>query len=195
MDPVFASIVVITLAVGIGANAAVFSLVYALLLRELPVMAPGELVRYRLVADRGTPDLGVAPTYTPDSGVSGPVFDSLREEQSVCGPLFAWAAIDGLTLTHNGETQPTRGNWASGSAFRVLDVAAYRGRLFNEMDDRPGGGPDGSVGNISYNFWRDTWHSDPQVIGRTLTINHTPIRIVGILPPEFTAPVPATRPH
>ena len=186
MHPVFASIVVMTLAVGIGANAAVFSLVYALLLRELPVRAPEELVRYRFIADRGIPDLGVTPTYTPDFGVSGPVFDALREEQSACGPLFAWAAIDGLTLTHDGETQPIRGNWASGSAFRVLDVAAYRGRLFNEMDDRPGGGPDGSVGNISYSFWRDTWHSDPQVIGRTLTINHTPVRIVGILPPEFT---------
>src|SRR5882672_7575099 len=186
MHPVFASIVVITLAVGIGANAAVFSLVYALLLRELPVRAPEELVRYRFVADRGTPDLGVAPIYTPDFGVSGPVFDALREEQSACGPLFAWAAIDGLTLTHDSETQPIRGNWASGSSFRVLDVAAYRGRMLNELDDRPGGGPDGSVGNISYNFWRDRWHSDPQVIGRTLTINQTPVRIVGILPPEFT---------
>jgi len=62
MHPVFASIVVITLAVGVGANAAVFSLAYALLLRELPVRAPEELVRYRFVADRGTPDLGLAPT-------------------------------------------------------------------------------------------------------------------------------------
>jgi putative ABC transport system permease protein len=186
MHPVFASIVVITIALGIGANAAVFSLVYALLLRELPVRAPEELVRYRFVADRVAPELGLAPTYTPDLGVSGPVFDSLREQQSVCGSLFAWAAIDGLTLTRDGETQPLTGNWASGSSFRVLDVTAYRGRLFNESDDRPGGGPDGWVGNLSYKFWRDTWHSDPSIIGRSLTIHQMPVKIVGILPPAFT---------
>src|SRR6185436_2110473 len=126
--PVFTVITVLTLAVGIGANTAVFNLAHALLLRSLPVPEPQRLIRYRLTADGSIPGLDLPPTFLRDFGFSGPMFDALRATQS-SATVFAWMRGDGLTVVRQGQRYPVRAAWASGATFQVLNINAAAGRL------------------------------------------------------------------
>jgi putative ABC transport system permease protein len=183
-NPGFAAITIFTLALGIGANTAVFTLTNALLLRSLPVPKPDELVRYHMLAEPSV-DQGLPATFMPDCPLSGPMFASLRKNQSACTDLLAWGYFSGLVTTDSSKPRLFRGGLASGSSFKVLGVRPEIGRLLDDSDDRPGGGPDGWWVNISYGFWQSEFRGDPQIAGRGLVINHTPVRIAGVLPRGF----------
>src|ERR1700733_3007121 len=183
-NPGFAAITIFTLALGIGANTAVFTLTNALLLRSLPVPKPDELVRYHMLAEPSV-DQGLPATFMPDCPLSGPMFASLRKNQSACTDLLAWGYFSGLVTTDSSKPRLFRGGLASGSSFKVLGVRPEIGRLLDDSDDRAGGGPDGWWVNISYGFWQSEFRGDPQIAGRGLVINHTPVRIAGVLPRGF----------
>jgi putative ABC transport system permease protein len=182
--PMFTGIAIVTLAIGIGANTAVFNLAHALIHRSLPVPEPQRLVRYRMTADAPIAGLDLPATFLRDFGLSGPMFDALRARTSA-SDVFAWTRADGLTVVREGRRYPLRAAWTSGSTFGVLNLAAPVGRLLNERDDR-GQAPEGWTAVISYAHWVEIWNRDPGVVGRTIVVEDTPVTIVGVLPETFT---------
>jgi putative ABC transport system permease protein len=165
-SPGFTAVAVLSLALGIGANTALFGLIDALILRSLPVVHPGELVE---VAVGGQGDFTNA------------IWEQLRDRQNVFVGAFAWAPT-GFDLAAEGEKQPVAGLYVSGDFFRTLGVHALRGRVLMPDDDRRGGA---AVAVISHAFWERQYGADPQIVGRAIRINGHPFTIVGITPPGF----------
>ncbi len=168
--PVVTAVAVLSLALGIGANTAIFSLVNGLVLRTLPVREPNRLV---LVSDSATKDYW-----------SYIVWAQIRQAR-VFESAGAWSFVMRFDLSTGGEAQPVDGVWASGSVFDALGVHAVLGRTFSVADDRIGGGADGPVMVISYAFWQRRFGGTPDVIGRRLSVNGVPVSIVGVTPPDF----------
>ena len=169
--PIVSAVAVLSLALGIGANTAIFSVLDTLLLRSLPVADPGRLA----VLDRETAG---RPYWT------NPIWEQIRQRATLFDGAFA-ASSTRFNLAQRGETEFVDGLWASGSMFRVLDVPAIVGRTFTERDDVAGGGPDGPVAVIGYGFWRRSFGGAPDVVGRLLTVDGVPCTIVGVTPPQF----------
>jgi predicted permease len=175
-SPVVTLVAVVSLALGIGATTALFSLYDSLLLRELPVHEPNRLV---LLADS-----------RPQPSWSNVLWEEIRRRPELFDGACAYgdlmAARDGqLTLTFQGKTDVVEGLLASGRFFDVLGVPALLGRTFRESDDRRGGGPDGPVAVISHGFWQRRFGGAADVVGRALTIERVPFTIVGVTPPGF----------
>jgi putative ABC transport system permease protein len=169
--PLLSAVAILSLALGIGANTAIFSILNSLLLKSLSVLEPSQLV----VVDSVGPD-----SY---SGVGYPVWKAIRERH-VFDHAFAWAT-DRVDLSGPGETAVAEAVWATGDLFEVLGVPAVLGRTFDARDDRRGGGADGPVALISYEFWQRRFGGTVDTIGRTLTIERVPFTIVGVTPPSF----------
>src|SRR5206468_3682410 len=173
--PVVSIVAALSLALGIGANTAIFSLVNSLLLRALPVKDPGQLA---LLSD--------------DSGRGGaswtnPLWEQIRDTRDLFDRTFAWGTSR-FNLAAGGETQFVEGIWASGGMFETLGVSAMLGRTFREADDRRGGGPDGPVAVISYSFWQRWFGGAADAIGRVLNVERVPFTIIGVTPPDFFGP-------
>src|SRR2546428_8657422 len=134
--PVVSIVAMLSLALGIGANPAIFSLVNSLLLSALPVKQPQQLV---MLSD-GSPNGPQSWTY--------PIWDQIRQRGQLFDGAFAWSSSR-FNLASGGETAFVDGIWASGGMFDTLGVPAMLGRTFTEVDDRRGGGPDGPVAVIS----------------------------------------------
>jgi predicted permease len=164
--PGFTLIAVLTLALGIGANTAIFSLVNSVMLRPLPVRDPGRLA------------------IVGGIGRGFPAWEQLREQASRFESVAAWGSSQ-FDLSSGGETRWVDGLWASGSFFDTLGVPAAIGRTLIDADDRPGAP---AVTVISHAFWERQFGRAPDVIGRTLSINRTPFTIVGVTPPRFFGP-------
>ena len=173
-SPVFATAIVLSLALGIGANTAIFSIVNALLLRPLPVRDAHALVHL-------TP--GGART-----SWSNPLWEQIRDRELFDGA----AAFSGqwFDLAEGGVSQFVSGLWVSGSFFEMLGVTPAQGRLLKESDDVRGGGGEGPVAVISHAFWQRQLGAAPDVLGSTLRLDRVTFRIVGITPPSFAGPVP-----
>jgi putative ABC transport system permease protein len=171
--PVVTIVAVLSLALGIGANTAMFSLVNSLLLRTLPVREPGRLVIVRSHEPEGFPEW------------SYPIWDEIRQRPQLFDGVAAWSPTVPANVTTNGDTQKADGLFASGSFFETLGVSAFVGRTFSDTDDRRGGGPDGPVAVISYGFWQRQFGGSASVIGRTVALENVPFTVVGITPPEF----------
>ena len=169
--PVVSTVAILSLALGIGANTAIFSVLDTLLLRSLPVDAPRQLV---LLAD----ETGRRTHWT------NPIWEQLRDRPELFDGAFAVSSTR-FNLARRGETEFVDGLWASGTMFDVLGVPAILGRTFTEQDDRPGGGPDGPVAVISYGFWQRRFGGATDAIGRSLTVERVPFTIVGVAPPQF----------
>jgi predicted permease len=169
--PVVSVVAIASLALGIGANTAIFSVADSLLLRRLPVAEPG-----RLVLLNG--ENGRRPAWT------NPIWEQIRARSSLFDGAFAVSATR-FNLADSGERDLVDGMWASGETFDVLGVSAMMGRTFTMQDDRPGGGPDGPVCVISHRFWQRRFGGAPGVIGRQLTIERVPYTIVGVMPAGF----------
>ena len=180
-NPGFTAVAVITFALGIGANTAVFSLTYALILRSLPVPNPGELVRYTF-RERGVPDLSL----------SGPAYDALRRYETVNRDILAWSGVD-LAIQENGTVTRVHGAMMTGNGFCVLELRSYLGRVFGDPDDVSGGGPNGYQALLGYQWWRQHFHADPAVVGRSLNVNGRPAAIIGVLPEGFEGLVAGER--
>ena len=184
----FALVVVLSLAVGIGANTAVFTLIDALLLRPLPVPAAHELV---VIGDAGRPSSVSEGSLRADL-FSYPIYADLSRRPPMLSGLAATGRAGRLDLTDGagseaGEGEHPRGRLVSGNYFAVLGVPALIGRPLTVDDDRTGGGSPVTV--ISYLYWQRRFAGDPGVLGRTVTINRVPFTIVGVTPPGFTGEV------
>jgi putative ABC transport system permease protein len=169
--PVVTTVACLSLALGIGANTAIFSLVDTLLLRTLPVEAPQRLAQ--VVA---------GPTSNPHWPYV--VWAALRERAQPFAGVLAWSQQP-VNLAEGGETQPAEGLYASGEYFATLGVPALLGRTFTAADDVRGGGPDGAVAVLSYVFWQRRFGGTAAVIGTSLTIERVPFTIIGVTPPGF----------
>ncbi len=169
--PVVSAVAILSLALGIGANTAVFSVLDALVLRSLPVEHPGELA---LLGD----ETGRRVHWT------NPIWEQIRDRPELFAGAFAVSSTR-FNLAARGESEFVDGLWASGATFRVLGVPAAIGRTFTELDDCPGGGPDGPVAVISHAFWQRRFGGSPRAIGQSILVEHVPFTIVGVMPPAF----------
>ena len=180
-SPVLSAVVIASLALGIGANTAIFSLVNGLLLRTLPVSEPERLV---LLVSTG------APTSRRTAWTYGIWEEIRRRAPQMFDGAVAWSAAgterDRLNLsTAGGEVQAVDGAYVSGDFFTTLGVPALLGRTFTSADDVRGGGRDGPVAVISYGMWQRRFGGDARVIGTSLVIERIPFTIIGVTPPEF----------
>lgn len=173
--PGFTAIAVLTLALGIGANTAIFSLVNSILLRPLPYHEPDRLVR--LI--QSSPMLGL-PTW----GVSQADFAAYRE-QNRSFETMALFDTSGVSLTGEGEPERLPVTTVTADFFKVFGINPVLGRTFLEGEDVPG---KNGVCVISYKFWQRRFGGDPNIIGRRLILNNTPTEIVGVMPAEFKYP-------
>jgi len=165
--PGFTLVAVLTLALGIGANTAIFSLINSVMLRPLPVRDPG-----RLAVVGGI-------------GRGFPAWEWLQREAGRFDGVAAWGPSQ-FDLSAGGKTHWVDGLWASGSFFDTLGVPAVLGRTLIDADDRRGAQP---VTVISYAFWQREFGGSADVVGRSLPINRTDFTIVGVTPPGFFGPV------
>jgi len=176
-SPGFTAVAALSLALGIGANTAIFSLMDAVLLRMLPVRQPEQLVL-----------VNTAQTTGLENQYSYPVYEQFRDQQRSFAGIFASSFVDRWNIKTptpgaNGEPESVEGALVSGSYFSVLGVKPAMGRVFTMEDDRaPGGHP---VAVISHRYWQRRWAGDPAAIGRTFTLNDTAFTIIGVAPPEF----------
>ena len=173
-NPGFTAVAVLTLALGIGANTAVFSLIDALLLRSLAVPAPSELVRISF----GPPGTTGAGLTRP---LSGPMFDRLRERQSAFTDLFGWTNAP-MVLTEKGVTRPIQAAYATGSTFPTLRLRPRLGRLLEWQDDEPSASSNGLAAVVSEAFWIEHFGGDASVLGQPITVNGIQATIVGVMP-------------
>ncbi|MBI4263788.1 MAG: ABC transporter permease [Acidobacteria bacterium] len=172
--PVVSAVAILSLALGIGANTAIFSFVDRLVLRALPVEEPHRLVM-------------LVDPERPQASWTNPIWERLRERLDLFGGGFAWASTR-LNLARAGEARLVNGIWASGGFFDTLAVPPHLGRTFTPADDRRGGGPDGPVVVISYDFWQRSFGGAPDAIGRALTIGSVTFTVIGVTPPRFFGP-------
>src|SRR5262245_239259 len=169
-NPGFTLIAVITLALGIGANAAIFSAVNAVLLRPLPFKDPG-----RLVWIWGTvPKFGQA-NHSPVE------FLAYQAQQTAFTEMAAYRNMP-FTVTGGGEPEYVQGVIVSPNYFSLLGVPAARGRVFQPEDVRPGASREAVV---SYDLWQKRYGGDPSLIGRPFTINGESATVIGVMPPDF----------
>jgi putative ABC transport system permease protein len=176
-SPGFACVVIVTLALGIGANSAIFSIISAVLLRPLPYKDSDRVVM--LWETFGKQDFTQVPASVPN------YLDWKEQSRSFEDMAAAYAMPEyGLNLVINGEPERVRGGRASSSLFPVLGVKPVLGRGFLEEEDKPGGPP---VVLISQGLWKRRFGSDPQAIGRSVVVDGTPHLVVGVLPQEIQA--------
>jgi predicted permease len=170
--PGFTCVAALTLALGIGANTAIFSLIDAVLLKTLPVNNPERLV---LLGRALRGETGARFPYR--------AYKQLRDQNDVLSGLLAWRALR-LSVSVDNQPEPAlAGQLVSGNYYSVLGVNAALGRTIAPDDDRaPGESP---VCVLSHNYWRRRFASDPAVVGKTIHIGGSPFTIIGVTPPEF----------
>ena len=178
-SPVLAATAIVTLAVGIGANTAIFSAVDAVILRPLPFAAPGRLV----MLWEENPDKGW------HENISAPAnYLDWKEQVTAFDDVAAYIPFENsLTLTGAGEPRVLGSFAVTGNLFTVLGVRAARGRVFEDGETWKGGTHQAI---ISDHLWRSQFAADPGVIGRTIELNSTQFQVVGIMPPAFQFPAP-----
>jgi putative ABC transport system permease protein len=169
--PVVTAVAILSLALGIGANTAIFSILDTLMLRTLPVKSPDRL------AVVGIGNAG------RDSWTN-PIWEQIRDRADLFDGAFAYSSSR-FNLSSTAQTEYVDGFWASGRIFEVLGIPAMLGRTFTDGDDRRRGGPDGAVAVISYRYWQSRYSGASDVIGQRLTIERIPYTIIGVTPPEF----------
>jgi len=180
-SPGFTLIAVLTLALGIGANTAIFSLLDQVLMRRLPVPHPEQLVVMHIV---GGPYFG--RTWSdgdPTESIPYPVYSGLRDSNSVFSGLLGRFGVN-LSVAFHGTTERAQGELVSGNYFEVLGVRPALGRLFSADDDRvPGAHP---VAVLSYGYWTRRLGADPAVLNQSILVNNVPMTIVGVSQPGFS---------
>jgi macrolide transport system ATP-binding/permease protein len=182
-SPAFTTVVVLTLALGIGANTAIFTLIDAVMLKSLLVASPGQL--YRL----GDNNSCCVMTGTQNGGsfvlYSYALYENLRDHTPEFSELTAFEPwTSDLNVRRNGSAaEPYKGEFVSGSYFNTLGVRAFAGRLLAPPDDSASAAAHVAV--MNYHTWQQRFGLDPSVIGSTLNINGVPWEIAGVTPPGF----------
>ena len=184
------AVIVLLLALGIGANTALFSATNALLFASIPASKPDELVRLRWSgrndAANDRSDYGyLGPPTGRGAGAtfSYPTFLELRATAGDLADLFACAPVGPVTAVIDTTAALVTSLAASGNYFRVLGVEASVGRVFGADDDRAGAPP---VAVISSRYWRNRFGQDPAAVGKVIHLNGVPVTIIGVTPPAFT---------
>jgi predicted permease len=191
-NPGFTAVVVLTLALGIGANTAIFSVVDAVLLKTLPVKEPEQLVLFHWQAGGAFRTSGIRGYGRPGTqGVSSfhyRIFEKLRDEKlpeqnSPLSDLFAFAPlINGLNVSVDGQTEMVEGQVVSGGYFAGLGVRPQLGRMITPEDDAVTALP---VAVLSHRYWRERFGADPSVIGREIKLNRVTFTVIGVTEPAF----------
>ncbi len=188
LAPAFTIVATLSLALGIGANTAIFTLLDALLLRELPVHAPEQLVALGDPSRIGGKSEGSLRTDL----LSLPLYRELRDRNQVFSGLLASGRTGRLNVGTDSSTKPetARGRLVSGNYFSVLGVPAFLGRTFSGEEDRsPGASP---YVVISHDYWQRRFGGEPSAVGRSITLNGYAFTIVGVTPPEFFGDIVGT---
>jgi predicted permease len=189
--PMFTAIAVLTLALGVGANTALFSVVDAVLLKKLPVKDPDRLVLFKASwndAKFGTGGFNGNNRHDPKTGITvGTSFPTetlrrLREEKGVLSDVFAFCPME-LNLNAGGQAEVVSGQVVSGSYYSALGVPAILGRTITDADDNAGATP---VAVLSHRLWTTRFGADPSVIGRQVNINNIAFTVAGVTPAGFT---------
>src|SRR5438445_622373 len=162
-NPGFTAVAVLTLALGIGANTAIFSLINAVLLKMLPVQNPEQLVFLTVAGGRGV-----------DESFSYPLYEQFRDRTQSFSGIFASGGVGRLRMVvsdpgGSGQSESVQAEKVSGNFFSVLGVTAIRGRTLTDDDDRTGSPHPVAV--ISYGFWQRRFGLDPAVVGKSITLN------------------------
>jgi predicted permease len=189
-SPGFAAIAIGSLALGIGANTAIFSIAKQVLLDRLNVPHPGEL---RLFAWRSARQSAVHSSWgdwekTADgvtsTSFSYPVYQLMRKQNHELADLFAFKNVGRMNVTVNGEAEVVQGDLVSGNFYEQMGVEPQLGRAIGPADDeRPGGSP---VATISDGYWTRRFNRSPSVIGKTILVNLVNVTVVGVNPKTFT---------
>jgi len=177
-SPGFTAVAVLSLALGIGANTAIFQLLDAVRLKTLPLNAPQELAEVR-ITDMTNARGNFNSAY---SAVTNPIWEEIRDQQRVFTGIGAWGSV-GFNLSQGGEVRTARGLYVSGDFFSVLRVSPARGRLFTAGDDVRGCANPGVV--ISDSFWQREYGADQNVVGRKVSLSNQPFEIIGVTPASF----------
>lgn len=180
--PAFTLVAVLTLALGIGANTAIFSVVNAVLLKPLPFPAPEQLVAV------GGIDLTETVSQPRLSSLCYPDFFDFREQNR----SFSGMAIfrdRSLALLEGKEAQSVRGQKVSGDFFDVLGIKPMQGRGFTREDEQAGGGPGGFKVVLSYGFWQTHFNHADDIIGRVMMLDSRPHTVIGVMPEGFQFPI------
>ncbi len=185
-NPVLTLVAVLTLALGIGANTAIFTLLYGLVLRSLPAANAGQLVKVGMASAAIPDDAGGA--YMPYR-----MMKALSEERSSFRELSAWSAEQVLMRDREGSIQGYMAGLVSGNAFGLLGLQPYRGRLIASYDDLRGGPSGGWPVVLSYGFWKD-FYGSADIVGKQITISDVPVMVVGITPAAFHGVWPGENP-
>ncbi|HMV47933.1 MAG TPA: ABC transporter permease [Blastocatellia bacterium] len=192
----FTLVAILSLALGIGANTALFSVVDAVLLKTLPVTEPERLVIFAWYAGRpfrvggasGTSNIPKPPDTRGLSLFRYEVFEQMRQARAAApnGPLsdlFAFAPLREVTANVGGQPELINGQAGTGDYFAGLKLQPSLGRAITYEDDKPGAVP---VVILSYQFWQQRFNADPAVIGQPLRLNQQTFTIIGVTPPAFT---------
>jgi putative ABC transport system permease protein len=178
LNPGFTAVAVLSLALGIGANTAIFQLVNAVRLRALPVQRPEELA----YVDFAKGSMRSGWFSTRSARFTYTQWEQIRDQQQAFSGIFAWSATR-FNLAAGGEARYAEGLFVSGGFFHVLGVQPILGRAFTAEDDRLGCGNPAAV--ISYAFWQRELAGNPDALGRTVTLDGRPFPIIGVTGPGF----------
>jgi predicted permease len=172
LHPGFTAVATLTLALGVGANTAIFSLMDSVLLKLLPVNDPEQLVAVGHVNNTGE----------QRRGFSYPAYKDLQERNQALSGLIAYSGAK-INLSEGGQTERVDGQLVSGNYFSLLGVQPIIGRAFTEADNlTPGAHP---VAILSYGFWSRRFADDPSVVGKTVRLNSIPYTVIGVAPAGF----------
>ncbi len=188
-NPGFTAVAVLTLALGIGANTAIFSLLDAVLLRPLQVHDPEHLMVFFWDAHTRPKNIGTSSygDCRPSTSVGGcsfsvPFFGEMRSQTSVFSSLAAFAGPMQVSVTGNGAPSTARGKVVSGTYFSTVGVTTLFGRPLEPADDSPSAPP---ALVLTYRYWQSAFAAEASAVGRTIYINEVPFSIVGVTDPHF----------
>lgn len=171
-NPAFSAVAGLTLALGIAGTAAIFSVVQGLLLRPLPYERSDRVV-----------------VFWSQLNWRGSEYDHVRARTTAFEELAAYG-LDGVSLRTGGSTTLAVSGVVTANVFDALGADPFLGRTFLEGEDRPGAG---EVTVLSHGLWQNEFGGDPGIVGRRITLNGTPVTVVGVMPPDFFFPVPEIR--
>jgi len=199
-SPGFAAVAILTLALGIGANTAIFSLIDAVMLRSLPVENPSQLVLlnwgahnspnvhgYQSAGDCAN-DMRLGAKNPGGCSFSEPMFREIAQANILSGTA-AFANTGRLDLTGNGSPSVINGQLVSGDFFRTMGLKAATGRLLDATDDKPAAAP---VAVLNYGYWQSAFGGSRDVVGRTIELNNVPFTIIGVAEQRFTGISPGS---
>jgi putative ABC transport system permease protein len=180
-NPGFTAVAVLTLALGIGANSAIFQMLDALTMGSLPVRNPQEIAEVNIANMEGA--RGSVEFW--DADATYPLWEEIRQRQRAFSSVFAWSP--GLfNLSPSGEAHWASGLEVSGNFFSALGIQPALGRLFVDADDQRGCGSPGVV--LGHAFWQTEFAGDPSAIGKKIILEHRSYEIIGVAPASFTGP-------